>query len=168
MSDILSMLKAQRVDIVETNGDLRISLYNSASQPSTLPAGASGMAFFDCDGQEYGGLVLQSAKTAPGFYESNLSLTFGKSDKQAVQAGIREENGIRRYGYTIYDKISGENAKDANCDRLFVGKEPDGSLAVRLKDSKGIERINLILDNEGETHIVVYDASGSIISSLKI
>jgi len=166
MNDIMELLMAERVDIVEADGRLRISLYNSASHPFPLPEGASGMAFFDCDEQEYGGLVLQSSGAFSGVYESNLSMTFGKRDKQAVEYFIREENGKRKYGYSVYDTINAEGVQEASCERLFVGKDTDGSMVVRLKDSKGNERISLLLDSDGEVRIAVLDEQGKVIATL--
>ena len=150
MEELFSKLQAERVDIVQANGDLRLSLYNSASHPAKLPPGAAGIAFFNCIGEEFGGLVLQSSKQGAS-YTSNLSLTFGKTSGYAIRAAISEADTQRKYGYTVFQ---------AGTERMFIGKDA-GAIVVRLMDSRGKVRISVELDASGESCLTILDADGN-------
>lgn len=176
-TDIIKHLQAERVDIAESDGTLRMSLHCSGHNqptPDTVSVhednGASGIRFYNNEGNECGGLSLSSNKTHDG-YSSSLSMTFGPDRNDcALQSFLSEENGIRKYGYTFYDRPLSDETTDANSkenvSRMFLGKEEDGTISVRVNDSKGRERIRLLLNAEGIPEISVLDETGNIIANL--
>jgi len=85
---IIKHIRAERIDIVEADGTLRMGLFNSNNVPPAmmdgvdmLPGhrsgmGASGIIFYNTEGDECGGLIFGSEKNDDGTYKSNLSMTF--------------------------------------------------------------------------------------------
>ena len=205
MSDILKRLKAQCVNIVEPDGSLRLSLYNSENMApammdgvNLLPGhreghGTSGIMFYNTEGDECGGMGFTSTKLEDGGYVSSLSMTFDKyKNDQVVQVSLSEQNGVRRYGYTIYDRpdkhlsesvklrgiLESEEVPQAEKDRLTkefllenavrmtLGRGTDGSVSARINDSKGRERIKIELGPDGTPCIAVLDQHGNICADI--
>jgi hypothetical protein len=121
---IVKYIRAERIDIVEADGTLRMGLFNSENIPPAmmdgenfLPGhrqgtGLSGILFYNTEGDECGGLVFGSEKREDGSYSSNLSLTFDQyKNDQIVQILTTEENKERSYGFRIYDRPN-ENLRE--------------------------------------------------------
>lgn len=152
----------------------------------------SGMMFYNGEGDECGGLIYGSEKKEDGSYESGLSLTFDQyKQDQIVQMLVAEENGQRNYGLIISDRPNNkitdqiakmkemQNMKDeyekkeamkelskGSHQRIFVGKSPNGEVAVRLSDSNGKDRIRMIIDKDDVPKLEFLDAEGKVIYSL--
>ena len=202
--DIIKHLRAERVDIVEPDGMLRMSLYSSKHNPpllmdgkDLLPGhrdgdGASGIRFYNSEGDECGGMGFSSRKTEDGGYTSTLHMAYDQyKNDQVVHVSLHEKNGERRYGYHIVDRpdehlsetikirdaqraASGDEERKEiekgyrakNPHRMFVGKETDGTVAARINDSKGRERIRMTLSPQGEPEIAILDENGNVVASL--
>ena len=202
--DILKSLKAERVDIVEPDGMLRMSLYSSKHNPPLmmdgkdfLPGhrdndGASGIRFYNSEGDECGGLGFSSRKLEDGGYTSTIHMAYDQyKNDQVVHITLSEKNGERRYGYHIFDRpnkhlketlkireaqMAAKNDeerkeiekgyREENPARMFVGKETDGTVSARINDSKGRERIRMTYDASGQQKIEILDEEGKVTASL--
>lgn len=152
----------------------------------------SGIMFYNGDGMECGGLIFGSKKKESGEYESGLSLTFDQYNQdQVVQMSVIDYNGEQNYGLTIFDrpkeniketiervkKIEGmedeaerqklikELSKD-NHKRMFMGKSSNGQVSVRMNDSKGKERIRILIDENDNPKLEFLNSKGEVTYSL--
>ena len=118
-SKIAKHIRAERVDIVEADGTMKMSLFNSTNIPPALMDGedmlpghrqgdgTSGILFFNTEGDECGGLVFGSQKNQDGSYRSGLSLTFDQyKNDQVIQLLCEEDNDGKSYGFLISDRNS--------------------------------------------------------------
>lgn len=153
----------------------------------------SGIMFYNNEGDEAGGLIYGSSKDENGEYESMASLTFDQyKQDQVVQMHYNEQNGDRHYGFSIYDrpnkplsellksshKIESEQIPkdekaalmdklwEGNTARAFMGKTVNGEVAVRLMDSKGNQRIRMVIDENDVPKMEFLDANGEVIYKL--
>jgi hypothetical protein len=152
----------------------------------------SGIMFYNGEGDECGGLIFGSKKKENGEYESGLSLTFDQyKQDQVVQMLVSENNGQRNYGFNIYDRpnkpitdLIEESQKvqkmedgpekqkalkelfDGNHQRIFMGKSQNGDVSVRLSDSKGKERIRMVIDIDDVPRMEFLNGLGEVIYRL--
>lgn len=144
-SEIQKHIRAERIDIVEPDGTLRMGLFNSTSVPPAmmdgenfLPGhregmGMSGILFYNTEGDECGGLVFGSEKHEDGTYSSNLSMTFDQyKNDQTVQVYMTEQNKERAYGFRVYDRPD-NNLKDIVALQQALCKTEDEAERVRLQ-----------------------------------
>jgi hypothetical protein len=109
-------IDAERVNIVEPDGELRLTLSNSHRLPDLMiggksyplrggtGAGSAGLIFFNDEGNENGGLVYAGRKTAEG-HRASAHLTFDQFDQdEALSLSYRDVNGVRRAGLTVSDR----------------------------------------------------------------
>lgn len=141
-------IDVERLNIVEKDGTIKMSLFNSENMPSLIFEGEdilpghrkddnnSGVMFYNGDGMECGGLIFGSKKKENGEYESGLSLTFDQYNQdQVLQMSVIDYNGEQNYGFNIFDRPK-ENIKES-INRLQKIEE--------MED--GFERQELIKDN---------------------
>jgi hypothetical protein len=109
-------IDAERVNIVEPDGKLRLTLSNSHRLPDLMiggrmyplrggtGAGSAGLIFFNDEGNENGGLVYSGKKTGEG-HRASAHLTFDQFDQDETLAlSYQDVNGARRAGLTISDR----------------------------------------------------------------
>lgn len=138
----------------------------------------TGIMFYNGEGDECGGLVFGSEKKDNGEYYSGLSLTFDQyKQDQIVQMQVDDNNGEQTYGFFIYDRpdtplpeiiersVEGKNIENGH-QRIFMGKNRNGDVSVRLSDSKGKERIRMVIDSSDIPRLEFLDEKGSVIYSL--
>ena len=146
-------IDVERLNIVEKDGTIKMSLFNSNNMPSLIFEGEdilpghriddnnSGIMFYNGDGMECGGLIFGSKKKENGEYESGLSLTFDQYNQdQVVQMSVIDYNGEQNYGLTVFDRPK-ENIKET-IDKV---KKIEG-----MQD--GAERQKLIIDLSRDNH----------------
>jgi len=199
--DILKKLNAECVNIVEADGTLKMSLYSSGHNPPAMMdgvdifpghrdgSGASGIRFYNTEGDECGGMSFHSCKTEDGGYTSSLHFSFDQyKHDQVITMTSNETNGERQYGFTVIDRPdehlievvnlrhamlqaeSENNAaeverltneyKEKNVKRMWLGKTPDGVVSLRINDSKGRERVQVSFDPENAESISLFDENG--------
>ncbi len=158
----LDVLTAQRINIVEPNGTLRMVISNHAKLPGIIVKGKespmdrpqAGMIFYNDEGSETGGLIFGGRKNEKGeVVDSGGSLTFDKyEDNQIVQfAGVHDST----------DKFAGMAVSDQN-RRVWVGRSEEGNASVVLMDAKGKKRLALQVTPEGAGTISFFDAKGGL------
>ncbi|MCJ8010129.1 hypothetical protein MUG84_00040 [Paenibacillus sp. KQZ6P-2] len=172
-------LDVEKINIVDKEGNLRMSLFNSDRIPDPIIDGktvkrsgiipASGMLFYNNDGDECGGLTFGSrtytSEDFDGKYagktESFATFTFDAYKGDQVTQMYFHENMVeeRMYGYTLYDRPSG-------VERARMDRSQDGSVGVKLSDSKGQERIRIVIDANDVPILEFLNETGEVVYSL--
>ncbi len=152
----------------------------------------AGLMFYDAHGNECGGLIFGSTETREGHVEQGLSLTFDAFQQdQVVQVFSVDEAGERRFGLRMVDRparplredlerwpeildMPDGPAKDAaiarlhegHAQRVFLGRESDGTAEMRLHDGAGQARIRLAVAKDGHSRLEFFDAEGQVVYRL--
>ncbi|RBL88236.1 hypothetical protein [Chitinophaga flava] len=148
--DIIKSLRAEKIDIVEPDGTVKLSLFNSGHLPpgvvngKKLPRqgeGESGLMFYNTEGEECGGLVY-AGKGKDGKGRNELSLTFDKykQDQQVTLAYAQEEGGNDRKGLTISER------PEVSLDKVMTIID---SIRNHVKDAQEQNRVMEKLYKEG-------------------
>ncbi len=154
----------------------------------------TGLLFLDDEGTEMGGLTWGGSKDKNGKITADGHLSFDQYMQDqifAIDAG--REGGSKwsamtfsdRGDYSIMEgfeaakriralpeaerkaawaKFRQEHPGDQN--RVVIGRAPDNSSVLRLKDPQGRDRIVLKVDAKGDPAVQVLDAEGKVISQL--
>ncbi|MCF6402871.1 hypothetical protein L3C95_10025 [Chitinophaga filiformis] len=112
--DIVKSLRAERIEIVEPDGTVKLSLFSKKHLPFAVINGKqltrqggdeSGLMFYNTEGEECGGLVY-SGNGKNGKGQNELSMTFDKyKQDQVVQLSyIQRENGNHTKGLSVYER----------------------------------------------------------------
>lgn len=150
----------------------------------------SGILFYNGEGDECGGLIFGSEKKQDGTYRSFASLTFDQyKQDEVVQISYSNENGVMSYGFAVADKsktplpeLIDRMRQIARSDkteetkrqetaalwegctrRAFVGKTEKGEALVQLMDSKGKQRIRMLIDEHDTPKMEFLDEAGSVV-----
>jgi len=153
----------------------------------------AGIMFYNSVGDECGGLVYGNKVDENSHYSTSASLTFDQyKQDQVVQMSYTDDNGNRTYGFRLYDrpernlgkaleevsKIQNSNLspeeKEAaikkefagHVQRAFMGKNENGEVSVKLMDSRGKERIRMVVDEEDHPKMEFLDDNGNVIYQL--
>jgi hypothetical protein len=166
-------ISVERVNIVESDGRVRLVLANSSRQADAVIDGrvivpgntrAAGMMFFNELGDEVGGLIF-SGREQNGRPRAMESLTFDQwKQDQTIALQYIDENGRRRAGLAIIDRPEtslrtvverGERLKKATTDaeRLAIEKESASS-------GRSAQRTFVGKDTEGRSTLALSDAQG--------
>jgi hypothetical protein len=167
-------IEAQQIRIVEPDGTLRMIISNSKKLPGVIVHGKevetvdrpqAGMLFYNDEASENGGLIFSGSKNAKGeVVNSGVSLSFDRyGGKQEVNLiGVNDKDN-RFAGLSILDSRPGEIKTS---DRIWVGRNQDGSSEMALMDSSGKKRIAFKVLGNGESSISFLDEHGNILNSL--
>lgn len=112
--DILKSLRAEKIEIVEPDGTVKLSLFSKRHLPPAVINGKklsrqggdeSGLMFYNTEGEECGGLVY-SGDGKDGKGHNDLSMTFDKyKQDQVVQVSFTQgENGNDKKGLSVYER----------------------------------------------------------------
>jgi hypothetical protein len=167
-------IEVQQIKIVEPDGTYRMIISNSKKLPGVIVHGKevekvdrpqAGMLFFNDEGSENGGLIFSGSKNSNGeIINSGVSLSFdrygGKQEVNLIGVNDKED---RFAGLSISDSKPGE-IKTPN--RIWVGRNQDGSSEISLMDSTGKKRIEFKVLNNGQSSINFIDTNGKITNSL--
>ncbi len=154
----------------------------------------AGMLFFNDEGTENGGLIFGGEKDKAGIGSSYGHLSFDAYDQDqvfSIDAGQRGDKRataitlVDRPNYPIQDilalsdkikNLSPEQQKaeiakfsqehGAPHQRLFMGRDDDHSVALRLKDEQGRNRMVIEVAPDGSPVIRFLDQNGKVISQL--
>jgi hypothetical protein len=151
---------------------------------------AAGMLFMNDEGTENGGLIWGGLKQKDGKIENVGHLSFDKYEQDQIfaidsgQDGPDKFSAIRigeRGDYPIqeafeakerikklpepqqkaeWDKFFATHPGDAN--RIYLGRSPDKSASLRLKDDRGRDRLVMRVYAEGNPVIQFLDADGTV------
>lgn len=166
-------IQAQQIRIVEPNGTLRMIISNSKKLPGVIVHGKeieqvdrpqAGMLFYNDEGSENGGLIFSGSKNAKGeVVNSGASLSFDRyGGKQEVNLiGVNDKDN-KFAGLTISDSHPGERRTP---DRIWIGRNEDGSSEMALMDTSGKKRIVLKVLENGQSSLIFLDDNGHILNS---
>ncbi|MGC1966729.1 MAG: hypothetical protein WA673_09725 [Candidatus Acidiferrales bacterium] len=151
---------------------------------------AAGMLFINNEGTENGGLIWGGLKEKDGKIENFGHLSFDKYEQDQIfaidsgQDGEDKFSAIRiseRGDYPIqeavdakdridklpeaqrkaeWDKFFATHTGDAN--RIYLGRSPDKSASLRIKDEQGRDRSVLRVNAQGDPVIQFLDDSGKV------
>lgn len=168
-------IAAEKINIVEQDGTIRMTLFNSENMPSLIMGGedilpghrqdgyAAGIMFYNGEGDECGGLIFGSKRGEKGEYESGLSLTFDQyKQDQVVQVLLNESNGKKGYGFYIYDRPD-EPIKESLAKGERIEKMADGPGKTeawqRLMEANPL-RAFMGKSQDGEVSVQLRDSKG--------
>ncbi len=169
------VFEAERVDIVETDGTLRLVISNSARAPDPVCDGQTfkrdggnpaGLIFYNDEGDECGGLVFGGKRVDDG-YAAGASLLFDQfKQDQVVGLSHGDANGRRKAGVWVWDRPDEPFPATGGATRLFMGKTVEGIAAVELRDAEGRVRLRLSVTGDGSARVEFLDASGDVTARL--
>jgi hypothetical protein len=185
-------IDVHRINVVEPDGTLRMVISNKSAFPGAIIRGkefphpdrkTAGLLFFNDEGSENGGLIFGGAKDAKGSVESYGHLSFDQYEQdQVFTIDAGDQGGLHSSAVTMWDRPDysiGEllatppEKRDAfvaahpNCHaRVYLGRNQDHSVALRLKDTNGRDRIVLQVNKTGVPVVQLLDESGKIIGRL--
>jgi hypothetical protein len=175
-------MTVHRLDIVDADGQLRLSISNRQELPDLIIDGKplprngkdAGMIFFNNEGFECGGFQVSGAKTGPD-PEQELSLTFdqyhGDQNLQLMydQEGTKKTAGLRILDHpdedikdmvAEMDRIRGlpDGAEKESLIQAFRDKSPQRAFFGKREGLPGV----WLTDNQGKERLRLYiDVSGN-------
>jgi hypothetical protein len=155
---------------------------------------ATGMLFLDNEGTEMGGLIFGGSKDKDGKISTNGHLSFDQYMQDQVFSIDAGGEGSKRWSaitisdrgdYSITDVYDAmEKARklpDAERKafwdqfhathpgdhaRVIIGRAPDNSSVLRMKDPKGHDRVLIKVDEAGTAVLQILDDKGTVLSQL--
>ncbi len=168
-------IDAEKINIVEKDGTVRMTLFNGDNMPSLIMGGEdilpghrqgtdmAGIMFYNAEGDECGGLIFGSQKNKEGGYRSGLSLTFDQyKQDQVLQMTLFEENGKRDYGFVLYDRPDNP-ITDSIEEMKKMHALPDGAEKDKLWQEMAAgnhERLRMGKSSDGNVSIRLNDSKG--------
>lgn len=164
-----------RLNIVEADGTLRMVLSNSKRAPDPVCDGATfarsggnsaGVIFYNDEGDECGGLVFRGRHDDDRHW-AGAALLFDQFKQDQVVGMMHEDDGTRtRAGFSVWDRPEEPFPVTGGAPRVFVGKTPERSAVVELRDGTGRVRIRLAVPADGEPRIELLDERGDVTRQL--
>jgi hypothetical protein len=126
-------LTAERINVVEKDGRVRLVLANADRSPGVIesgkvlskPGGRAGLIFYNDEGDENGGLIFRG-RTVDGKVSAGGHLSFDRyGQDQVIALTYEEEEGKDRQGLTILDRPP-QRFTEINARRDSIRRMPDG------------------------------------------
>ena len=200
-SQAFGIITARRINIVEPDGTVRLTISNRADFPGAWNrkkeyprpdrAEAAGMLFMSEEGTEQGGFIWGASQLPDGTIENHAHLSFDQYEENQVFAVDAGQDGKNRFSrITMADqgdfpieqkrKANDEierlpaNEQDAAWEKFFashrhdvqrvaLGRAPDGSVGLELRDQNGRVRIALTVRSTGEPLMQFLNEDGNVI-----
>jgi len=197
-------ISARRINIVEPDGTVRLTISNRSDFPGAWNRGkeylrpdrreAAGMLFMSEEGTEQGGLIWGAGQLPDGSIQDHVHLSFDQYDENQVFAIDAGQEGKDRFSritmvdqgtYAIDEKRKANeaieklpsNEQDAAWEKFFathrsdvkrieLGRSPDGSVGLELRDSNGKVRMLLSVRPNGEPVLRFLSENGKIVREL--
>jgi len=164
---VFQEIRAQRIDIVEPDGTLRLVISNKARLPGVIVKGhedppedrpQAGMLFYNDEGSENGGLIFGGHKNEHGqVIDSGGSLSFDKyGASQIVQLAGVEDAANHFAGLAVND----------GKQRIWVGRQDDGAATIALRDAAGRNRIVMRAPASGAPSLEFFGEDGHVVRRL--
>jgi len=163
---VFDEIQVHRLDVVESDGTLRMVIANRERLPGVIVKGKeqprakrpqAGMLFYNDEGSENGGLIFGGHQNAAGeVIDSGGSLSFDKyGANQIVQvAGVDDST----------DHFAGLAVSDTK-RRIWVGRTADGAATLSLMDGAGRKRIVMLVPASGAPRLEFLDEGGNVMQS---
>lgn len=158
-------IQAQRLDIVEPDGTLRMIISDHDRMPGVIVKGKespkvdrpqAGMLFYNDEGTENGGLIFGGHRNEKGeVVDSGVSLSFDKYGQpgQIVQLAGVDDKDNKFAGLAINDQAH----------RIWMGRRADNASVVSLMDASGKKRIVMQVAADGTPSLDFFDAEGHVV-----
>jgi len=195
---------ARRINIVEPDGTVRLTISNRADFPGAWNRGqeyprpdrrdAAGMLFMSEEGTEQGGFIWGAGQLPDGSIQNHVHLSFDQFEENqifAIDAGQEGKDKFSRISivdqgnYAIEEKRKANeaieklppNEQDAAWEKFFathrsdvkrmeLGRSPDGSVGLELRDPNGKVRILLSVRPNGEPILQFLSEDGKVVREL--
>lgn len=149
-------LSTERINIVESNGQIRMVLANKERSPGVMAYGKPvappipggnrpGLIFYNDEGTENGGLVFMGGKDSTGRYQATGHLSFDQyNQNQVLYLTYSDDNGDQQTGLHIDDWQSAPafwdwRAAYKRAQLLPAGPAKDSILNKLLEPQAGIK-----------------------------
>jgi hypothetical protein len=199
----LDEITVHRINIVEPDGTLRMTISNKADFPGIIIKGketphpdrsTAGMLFFNDEGTENGGLIFGGNKDKAGKVTSYGHLSFDQYEQdQVFSIDTDQQDAARTSELRMIDEpdypLTEDLAAAARIEklpkdqqqaawkqlragkghaqtRILLGRLDDRSVALRLKDVEGRDRIVIRVEPDGSPMLQFLDAQGNVTSQL--
>ena len=147
-------ITAERINIVESNGQLRMVIANKERSPENLAYGKPftppitggnrpGMIFYNDEGTENGGLIFTGGKDSSGKYQAFGHFSFDQyNQNQVLYLSYNDENGNQNTGLHVDDWQTSPafwdwRAQYKKAQKLPDGAEKDALLKKLMEPNKG-------------------------------
>jgi hypothetical protein len=184
-------IDVERINVVEPDGTLRMVISNKTAFPGIIVKGkeyphpgrqdAAGMLFYNDEGTENGGLTFGGKKDEKGHAQSFGHLSFDAYEQDqlftvdAVQDGTKRYSSLRiadQPNWPITDILGlppderqhAASTKPTWHARIYLGRGDDKSVALKLKDAEGRDRLIIRVAAEGSPTIQFLDATGKVLA----
>jgi len=189
-------LTAQRINIVEPDGTLRLVVTNAAQFPGMIVRGhehphphgrtVAGLVFFNDEATETGGLIFAGASSEDST-SSGVHLSFDNYEQDQVVVLSSSDDGpkqrmaqlefVDRPDWSFVDLAQVDTtdrgaveafltSRPKGVKRMRLAREPDGSVGLTLRDAEGQPRIVLQVPAEGDPSIELFDPAGNTVSRM--
>ncbi|MFC4212108.1 hypothetical protein ACFOWA_12985 [Pedobacter lithocola] len=174
-------ISAERINIVEKNGALRMVISNKNRSPEVLAYGKGftppipggtrpGLIFFNDEGTENGGLVFMGGKDSTGKYSATGHLSFDQyNQNQVLYLQYADSNGEQSTGLHIDDWQTSPpfwqwRAAYKKAQTLPDGSEKEALLKKLIEPKKGqkayAQRVFVGKDEEKTAMVILADRMG--------
>jgi hypothetical protein len=198
------IVTARRINIVEPDGTVRLTLSNRADFPGAWNrhkqysrpdrTEAAGLLFMNEEGTEQGGLIWGASEMPDGTIENHGHLSFDQYEENqifAIDAGQEGKNKFSQITIADQGEYPIAEKRDANEEiqklpaakqdeawskffathrhdvkRMVMGRSPDGSVGLNLRDANGKVRMILAVQADGKPSIDFLDDSGKVVKSV--
>ncbi|MDQ6859747.1 MAG: hypothetical protein M3032_01130 [Verrucomicrobiota bacterium] len=181
------------MNVVESDGTKRLVLSSRSSFPGIVFRGkeyphlsradAAGLLFFNDEGTESGGLIFAGARDKNGQVSSHGHLSFDRYEQdQVFSLDAGDEDGKQSVSISMQDRpefslgdvlaLSRDEQEKYYAAhapapyRLYLGRSEDGSVALRLKDIAGHNRVLLQVAADGTPTLQFLGEDGGVTYSL--
>ncbi len=164
-------ITAERINIVDPDGTLRLAIANQAHQPAviyrgeTYPKrsieGMAGIIFYEEDGNEAGGIALarlRDSRQSAFIFDYTHQLTDGIG---MIKRESEDGSGWKS-GFFISDRRPfepGSVKSSQGVERIWLSNE-NKTASLVISDHEGRPRIRIAVDDAGEPSIEMFDAAG--------
>jgi hypothetical protein len=176
MAEKFQEIDVERINIVDPDGTLRLTISNKERQPDAVMDGkflrsrkgetGAGFIFFNEEGDECGGFNWRGAKTEDGFAAgAGFSFDQFKSDEALTMSYNENEEG-RYTGLRIQDRPTDVPISQVVVDELHPamameeGEERDKAIATARQKFAPRQRVMLGRDRSGESALILSDSKG--------
>jgi hypothetical protein len=198
------IISARRINIVEPDGTVRLTISNRADFPGAWNRNkeyprpdrrdAAGMLFMSEEGTEQGGLIWAASQLPDGTIENHAHLSFDQYEENqifALDAGQEGKDKFSRITIADQGDFPIEEKRQANeqieklpaneqdaawknffashrhdVKRLVLGRSPDGSVGLELRDQNGRVRAVLAVQANGEPTLRFLNENGAVVREL--
>lgn len=186
-------IDVERINLVEPDGTLRMLITSAGRFPRDHREPVAGMLFFNSDGIENGGLILEGTRRT-GKVEQTVHLSMDRYDQDQTLVLQHHENGGKYHSVLrVQDRperslremiarhtqimampegpardqalAAFEQELGPSPVRLVAGRDVHESAIVTLADGDGRTRIRLQVTKAGEARLEFLDAAGGVVAS---